>query len=208
MRLALPLLLLAVLSACAGSQKQTENIDNISELGYPSETTNLVLVRDSVYENPLLGIGLSYRDKINATDLITVYVYPIQQKDWSEQQPLLLGETARVIAEVDYLIEQGRYQSRTEPELSEFTMQHDERIYRGVKSAFQLTLANGDRFDSESFVFIEGDKFIKFRTSFNKDYTPDWSGDPVVEELLPELVVPPESDYMKLYRMLMKVDEQ
>ena len=133
--------------------------------------------------------------------MITVYVYPIAATDWENQQQTLDNHMNLVMEEVQHAVELGKYSRVGEATRTDFNFEYDGKEFRGLKSTFNAWLKEGDtQLDSNAYLFISEDKFIKFRTSFDSLLTPDWNGDEIVKEILPELIVPPESPYMKNLR--------
>lgn len=187
------------LVGCA-STASTVALDSGAEIVAPELTENFRLVGRQQYPDPLYGVGFQYENRIYPSDVVTVYVYPINRVEWSDQDPVLTQESERVLAEVDYAVEQGHYASRSESVLSDFEFQSDEKTWRGKKSSFSLQTLQQVEFFSNTYLFILEDKYVKFRTSFDSRTTVPWNGDATVQELLPLIQVPPESDYMKQLR--------
>ena len=193
------LFLCLVLSACA-TQRPKHASDYGKDLQFPLEAYPLVYAGQEVFDDPLAGILLRYADTKSPSDLITVYVYPIRGISWEEKEPVLKNEMQAVLKEVDYAVQVGVYQSRGEATESAFEVPTPNDPINGWRAAFSLVNDDGTRFDSFAYLFIQHDKFIKFRTSFNIEDSPNWSGDEVVKMLLPQIKVPEESEYMKAKR--------
>ncbi|MBB5211731.1 hypothetical protein [Microbulbifer hydrolyticus] len=183
------------LASCASIRP--ENATNYeSQLQYPDETGNFVMINKKVFDEPMLGILLEYTNKQYTRDNIDVYVYPIASFDWSDAEETLNGEMQRVLAEIDQAIEYGHYQNRG-PEVTEpYAFSQGGKQFSGLKSSFELTDKNGIKYYSNAYVFLDKDKYLKFRTSFNSIDTVPWNGDEAVNELLPAIEVPGESEYM------------
>lgn len=133
-------------------------------------------------------------------DLISIYVYPVPSTTWENQKETLEFEMENVLAEIDHALTMGIYSSRGKAELSDFEFNQANKTYQGKKARMQLAQVNGKLLDSDVYLFLAEDKIIKFRTSFDANFTPDWTGDAIVEELLPEITPPPESEYMHQLR--------
>lgn len=185
------------LASCA-SLRPKNATDYESQLGYPEETENFVVINKKVYDEPMLGIMLEYTNKQYTRDNIDLYIYPIASFSWrdADAEETLNGEMQRVLAEVDQAIEYGYYQSRGEETTEPFKFAVNGSDYSGVKSSFELTDNNGIKHFSNAYVFLDKDKYLKFRTTFNSIDTIPWNGDEAVTELLPALEVPGESQYM------------
>jgi hypothetical protein len=194
---------LCLLSACATTSQRMPGVsDHPGDFRYPNETENLVLVDTHVYDEPLLGISLKYRDKTYHFDLIDVYVYPIGKVSWEDAIPVLKEETARAVQEIDAAVKRGIYLSQqTYGGALEIALFAGTREYRGVKLQTEITTRENAVFASLIYLFIQQDKFIKFRVSKIKamdGISPDT--DYALAEILAELVVPPESRYMAILR--------
>ena len=105
----------------------------------------------------------------------------------------------KLIEEINYAVNAGHYRSSTE-ELRENFKFSAEQKFSGLKTSFDIELAKGQYLDSNAYLFVSQDKFIKFRTSFLAYPEMDLVGDKIVNEILPELGVPPESAHMKKVR--------
>lgn len=195
MKKILALIICASLAACANMRPENAT-DYDSHLQYPDETKNFVMINKKLFDEPMLGIMLEYTNKQYPQDNIDLYIYPIASYDWSNTEQTLKGEMQRVLGEVDQAIEYGYYKARS-PEVTEpYSFSQDGIEYSGLKSSFELTDKNGITHYSNAYLFLEQDKYLKFRTSFNSVDTVPWNGDTAVGELLPVIKVPGESKYL------------
>lgn len=207
--------LLFFLSACSSApsapsnssvatEAQSERPDNASnyheDLVYPKETTNFVFDNMVQYDDPFYGAALSYIDNRDYPDIITVFVYPIAATLWSNEDLALNSEVDAFIQELDNTVKVGAYQNRSPETKSNFTVNKDDENFKGKKVHFEFINKQGLAFNADAYFFIQKDKYIKIRTSSRKDFTPDWNGDLITQELLPEFVVPDESEFMKNLR--------
>ncbi|MBN8429588.1 hypothetical protein JF535_01865 [Microbulbifer salipaludis] len=195
MKIYIAIICCLTLASCA-SVRPKNATDYESQLGYPDETRNFVIINKKVFDEPMLGVMLEYTNKQYTRDNIDLYVYPIANYSWSDTEETLSGEMERVLAEVDQAIEYGYYQGRGEETIEPFQFSVDGDNYSGLKASFELTDKNDVTHFSNAYVFLEKDKYLKFRTSFNSIDTVPWNGDDAVKELLPTLEVPGESQYM------------
>lgn len=178
------------------TQRPANASDYATQLQAPEETKKLILVDKKVFDDPLGGVMLRYVDKRIKSDWITSYVYPIARIGWEDINSVLTDEMNAVLAEVDDIVKSGKYLSRGEATLTDFIFTDEGTEYSGKKAEFTFINNDGVKYDSNAYLFIAEDKYIKFRTSFHADYTPDWNGDGIVKALLPNIHVPPESGYM------------
>ncbi len=197
--------LLLVLTACNTSTptkaSRPANDNNYeTDFRYPELTEHYALQEKIIYPDPGYGVMLRYIDRRMYNDQITVYVYPVNALDWSEPDELLAEHREQVLAEIQQAVAMGLYLSSTPAQLSDFMVDHEGKVFRGKKARLQLVLPNGSAMDSDTYLFIGEDKFIKFRISFDAGFTPDMSGDDIVRELLPGIVPPPESEFMREVR--------
>lgn len=203
MRSILLFVLMLAVSGCA-SQRPKNASSYEADLKYAKEAYPFVFLEKKVFDDPLAGVMLRYRDRNNPSDWITIYIYPIPSISWEDEGAVLDHELAAVFKEVDYMIQAGHYRSRETESVSDFDISIDDNEYTGKKAQFHFTDSNEVKYDSYAYLFISKDKFIKFRTSFNAEETPNWSGDEIVRTLLPSIEVPDESPYMSGVRELHK----
>jgi len=183
------------LASCASIRPESAS-DYKDQLQYPDETGNFVMINKKIFDEPMLGVLLEYTNKQYTRDNIDLYVYPIASFDWSDKEETLGEEMQRVLAEIDQAIEYGYYKARS-PEVTEaYSFSEAGKEYSGLKSSFEFTDNNGIKYYSNAYLFLDKDKYLKFRTSFNSIDTVPWNGDEAVRELLPAIQVPSESEYM------------
>ena len=190
-----------VLAESESTTPRPANASNYErDLIYPRETENFVFDGLVQYDDPFYGTAVSYIDKRDYPDIITVFFYPIPATTWRDQNFIFNNEIDSFILELDRTVEVGAYQFHGEGSRSDYTVKHQDRIYLGKKVHFEFANKQGLVFNADAYFFIQKDKFIKIRTSSRKDFTPDWNGDLIVDELLPEFVVPDESEFMRELR--------
>ncbi len=195
MRTLLALLIVALVAGCA-SQPKIHSSNYERDLIAPNETENFIQVEKTIYPQPQYGVGMSYANKRHPSDHTTVYIYPIPSIDWSDNEATLAKEMKPVLTEVDAMVSHGRYDSATAAAESPFIFTANEQTYNGLKAHFSFTTQQR-AYDSDAYLFIQKDKFIKFRVSFDSELTANWNGDAAVKELLPLITVPDESPWMR-----------
>jgi len=191
--------LMVFLSACGASQVK-QSVGHSAEFQYPEETEHFIAKELHVYDDPLYGASLAWLDKAYRYDVITLYVYPILDTEWENKLSVIADEMNHVLEEVKYGVEAGHYKEVSEAITVGFEFEHNDVLYAGMRSTFEVRAKNDVLYDSNAYLFITEDKFVKFRTSFDSHITPDWNGDNVVKEILPNIQVEPESPYMKSLR--------
>jgi len=203
-----------LLSACSGKPTQipaeTEeglpprplNATNYQQdLIYPRETEYFVAVDElTEFADPWYGAAISYLDKRDYPDIITVFIYPIPATSWTNQEQIFDSEIDTFLLELESTVNVGAYQSVDSQTSSDYLIENNDNTYKGKKIHYEFTNKQGLGFNSDVYLFLQKDKVIKIRTSSRKDFTPDWNGDLIANELLPEFVVPGESEYMRIIR--------
>ena len=170
----------------------------------PQFTDDFILMEKRIFEHPALGTMLRYLDQSNPNDNITVYIYPTDTLAWDDPLPLINAELQRSLVEIDHAVAKGHYKSRAQATISEFTVNGEHQTYVGKKAQLNIVNRRNETYYSDIFIFLQQDKFIKFRTSFNGEHSHFWTGDDIVNSILPELNVPPESPFMKQVRRAYK----
>lgn len=194
--------LVVLVSACgtAPTKRPANDSNYETDFRYPELTEHYVLQQKVIFPEPEFGAMLRYTDKRMYGDLITVYVYPVPGISWDNPDETLNHEMSNVLAEIDHAIKMGVYSARSEAALSDFAFVHEDQAFAGKKARMQLIHQSKQVLDSDVYLFLAEDKLIKFRTSFDASFTPDWTGDGIVKEILPGITPPPESEYMRELR--------
>jgi len=194
------LAVVGLMQSCATKGRPTNASDYDTEALAPHMADDLVLMEKKIFEHPALGTMLRYLDQSNPTDSITIYIYPIDKISWDNQQQTLNTELSRSLAEIDQAVVDGHYKAREQETISDFEFITNEKLFSGKKAQLNIINQKNQIFYSDIFLFVDKDKFIKFRTSFNGEQSHFWTGDQIVKSLLPGINVPPESRYMKNLR--------
>lgn len=171
-----------------------------TELIAPEVTEQLNLIEKKVFEEPQLGAMLRYEDKLFPADAITLYIYPIFKTSWVDVEQTIDESILGALNDINHMVKLGNYLLVSDAELSQFTINTAKKSYHGKKVTFTVTHNNNVKYYSNIYVFIEEDKYIKFRTSFDSRTSREWDGDSIVNELLPLITVPQESKYMRKLR--------
>lgn len=166
----------------------------------PAETEHFVQTDSKIFDEPMLGVLYDYANKQYPSDNLDLFVYPINHFDWGDTESLLEQEMQRVLAEIDRATELGYYRSRGAEQVDPHTVASADGQLEGLKASFEFETNNGGRYFSNVYLFVEGDKFIKVRSSFDSEATVPWDGDEFVREVLPKLQVPGESAHLKKLR--------
>ncbi|GIX21920.1 MAG: hypothetical protein KatS3mg121_0703 [Gammaproteobacteria bacterium] len=203
-RIALPCIL-ALTSACAVSPRRPADAsDYVNDLVFPAQTEQLVMVERFVYDSPLLGVKLGYRRKDPRGDLVDVFIYPIRASRWSEEDAALVLDTAirGVLEEIEVASRiEGGYELLGEARIEPYRLQSGGAVYEGRHLVVPARFSDGYEYDSHVFLFLQGDKYVKFRcriprSEFTRGVAPDYA----VREILPALRVPPPSPWMQRLR--------
>ncbi len=202
-----PFLLLctAAIAACASVDSRqparpADATDYTATEVAPAETEHFVQTDTEVFDEPMLGVLYDYVNKQYPSDNLDLFIYPVNHFDWKDTGPLLEQEMERVFAEIDRATELGYYRSRSAHEVEPHTVPSGDGQLQGLKASFEFETNNGGRYFSNVYLFIDRDKFIKVRSSFDSEATVPWDGDEFVGEVLPRLRVPGESAHLKKLR--------
>ncbi|AWB66977.1 hypothetical protein C2869_11250 [Saccharobesus litoralis] len=171
------------------------------DLKFPDQTASLVMLERHTYEEPLLGASIRYENRYYDEDEIAIYTYPIRHFSWQHNRYLLSSEMRNIFSEIDNAVAQGLYQKREGKEVSVYQFYWHGKQYSGLKAKTKIYLLSGLEYTSYSYLFVQKDKFIKFRISqpnANNLAAPD----NLVREILPYIDVPSESNYMSKLREL------
>ncbi|WP_163936823.1 hypothetical protein [Paraferrimonas sp. SM1919] len=211
LKLILATIIIIGMTGCQSTRPTTYS-NYETNLEYAKQTANFKFTEKTIYQQAELGVMLEYENVIYPADNIDVFIYPILKTNWSNSERVLSNELDDSLKQVDAAVNLGHYDSRTKATKTSFNVDQ----LQGKKASFSFD-KNGQTYLSNTYIFLAKDKYIKFRTSFNKSLTNDWDGDQAVTEILPTLQVPNESAYMKklrqehaqkqLYRLLRAIQD-
>jgi hypothetical protein len=194
------LLFLSILAVSCASTRPKDATNYDKQLIAPEFINEYVLGSKEIFNEPSSGAMLRYENRDFPEDNITVYVYPINAVSWKDKNETMQDELTYALTDLDTAIQYGYYQSRTKELVSDFSFKSEGKDFNGKKAEFSLTAENDIVLYSDIYIFIDEDKYIKFRTSFDSRSVNRSMGDEVIQTLLPKLKVPPESIYMKRIR--------
>ncbi|NTS78343.1 hypothetical protein HR060_15935 [Catenovulum sp. SM1970] len=201
-----------LLSACASTdEKSATKMDPSNyetDFSYPKTTKNLVLVEQKIYDEPLYGSSVRYANKYYEKDNILVFAYPIRSYVWQDNlYNILAGEMNNALDDIDSAIDQGLYQQRIGREVEDFSFFRQGELYEGLRAQTKIILKSGTPYQSYTYLFTQKDKFVKF--SISLPWAMDLPApDHFVTEVLPNLEVPDESNYMVNLRKLHQKEYQ
>jgi hypothetical protein len=162
----------------------------------PQETDDFILIGKEIFDQPTLGTMLRYENKNFPEDNITLFVYPIPTISWDNAEETINQELDYALEEIDLAVKQGLYKSREIETKSNFKFTHKTQAFNGVRTNFKLTDKTGALHYSSTYLFILEDKFVKFRISVNSHVSKETDNSSIIENLLPLIKVPVESEYM------------
>lgn len=114
------------------------------------------------YPSPELGYSVTYEAKAGR---VTIYVYNAGlEKIPSELTGPVNEQMLNAREEVKAIVEQGRYDSATEGKIETVTIGGPAGKIRSLHTEFTIK-ANGNEFDSETYIFPYNNYFIKFRVT-------------------------------------------
>lgn len=196
MRFAITIFICFIVASCA-SNKPINSTNYATDLVAPETAGPLVFYKREIFEDPLLGAMLRYQNPAFPSDKIDVFVYPIRDFDWSDAENTINGELTIAVGDVDKAIEYGAYESRTTEQITDITAMQGDQTLKGKKAEFTLTKKDEASNLSLVYMFIREDKYIKSRVTLENADGSSAMADASVREILKDLVIPPESQYMK-----------
>ena len=174
---------------------------------YHNQLQKPEVIGDFYYEDmalipdPLYGTQIRYVHPLFNFDYIDVFVYPIHSTDWSDLPTTLDEEIESFRYEMDNAVAQEAYASVELAEAEPINWQSptgEELVGRKVIGS--MTLNDGDIYDTYMYLFSQGDKLIKFRSSFLRSENPPPEIEEDILQALAEFSVPEESAYMQQVR--------
>lgn len=199
---------ICVLLASCTSTRPTEYTDYENQLVAPEVADQFILKKKKVFKEPSLGVMLKYQNRDFPEDKIRTYVYPIRDINWDDQDATLRKELNIALLDIDSAIQAGYYKSRGAETFFNIELSSEQGEFSGKKAKLTITLNNDVLIYSDIYLFVAEDKYIKFRTSYDSRLSKRSMGDEVVQSILPLIVVPPESHYMKTLRAESKKKSQ
>ncbi|GAA5444205.1 hypothetical protein Misp06_02391 [Microbulbifer sp. NBRC 101763] len=116
--------------------------------------------------HPLYGAQTRYVHRQFHFDSVDVFVYPIPNWNWEDPKSAQIREVERIRRELALVEREARWQSLDlGEEVSEIWSVHGEATPVTRLSGHFLA-ADGERFDTHTYLFVRKDKFIKVRASF------------------------------------------
>lgn len=173
---------------------------------YPKETDNFIGSDVVQFDDPFQGAAVYFEDKNNRANTITLLVSPILAADWQDQERILSDISRSYLVELDEIVKQGIYLSRESETVKEFIVNKDSQSFKGKKIVYFYTDVRGVNSIANIYYFLQKDKMVNFRISSPILAGQNWSGDNIVETLLPTISVPNESTYMRQIREQSRVE--
>ncbi|NMP17942.1 hypothetical protein [Thalassotalea sp. Y01] len=148
-----------------------------------------------VYTDPFLGASMRYHHQKYLSDYIDIYVYPIRRIEWQDGRDALNEEINLVRQEIEYVIGQQQNLSVTteDNQFIQLALEHGDT--QGVFFDGIISETGQEDLYTSTYVFINGDKFVKFRATFPASFSKTF-----VEQALPLIQVPTESHFMAKLR--------
>ncbi len=163
---------------------------------YPASTANLTLQQRELFSDPMNGIGLRYNVNNYPGLSLDLNMYPVGALSWVNNPNLLDDEADVILADMDYLIQHGRWQQRLETLREPVVLQEQPalrlhfKLQTGTTAIYKII-----------FLLVQEDKYVKFSME-SADLSPNalQQAQGLVEHLLPQVHAPPESDYARKIR--------
>ncbi|WP_226645664.1 hypothetical protein [Microbulbifer variabilis] len=146
--------------------------------------------------HPLFGAQTRYVHRQFQFDSVDVFVYPIPNWEWGDMQLAQVRELDRVRQEL-YLVEkEAQWQALDlNEEASEIWRVQGQDLPVTRLSGYFLA-ADGERFDTHTYLFVRQDKFIKVRASFSGEGRGREEVEAFARGLIAQANVPSESRFM------------
>ncbi|GGD71539.1 hypothetical protein GCM10011357_28230 [Lacimicrobium alkaliphilum] len=171
--------------------------DYEDDLKAPEQVSNFSLSERRIYNDPLEGSMLTYRDPSFSNDKIEVSVYPIPTSDIEDTHAILEEETEK--------LRDNLTDFATDLNLPPLHMTDDIRLswnmmdkeFNGYYLDAKIEKDGLEPFYASYFFFVQEDKIVKFTTTFPSRFALDF-----VKQALPRLSVPGESPFISNLRRL------
>lgn len=192
----LTLLTLSLTSLTSCANQQTLPSSNYkTQLSYPEQTDELVFMEQDQSDNPLFGTRLSYQSRFYELDIFNVFIYPIRQLNWQNQKSILMDEAVLAYQNLDELVKEKGYQSRSLEDIDEISFEFEQQKYQGLRGKSRIHLHDELYMHNYVYFFVQQDKIIRF--SANMKFAEQLPApDDYIKGLLAKLKVPKESAYM------------
>ncbi|GEM_PF-2718208 len=171
--------------------------DYENQLKLPSTVGEFMMQQRALYRDPMQGSITRYVHPEYSDAVFDVSVYPISpfvhNVDLSDDE-LISAELGAEKQQLMLLIEGSDIPGYNISEIEDAQLDVSESSYKGYK----LKVALNTEFEpaySTQYVFKKGDKFVKLTGNF-----PDRVMEMLVKQSLPQIIVPPESAFMKAMR--------
>lgn len=154
-----------------------------------------------LYPDPLLGAQLRYQNEKTADEINDVFIYPIRQTVWADQDKTSAMELDNAVKDIDLAVKAGAYKTASlgTHEMLKFSV--NGATLTGHVVSGNLIWKDGRATTDYLYVFLLKDKYVKFRFSVPNDSA---SRRPQLDEFvaafLREATVPDESFFMASLR--------
>lgn len=171
--------------------------DYEDDLKAPQQVSNFSLSERRIYNDPLEGSTLTYRDPSYSNDKIEVSVYPIPTSD--------IGDTEAILEEETEKLRDNLTDFATDLNLPPLHMTEDmllswnmmDKQFSGYYLDAKIEKDGLEPFYASYFFFVQEDKIVKFTTTFPSRFALDF-----VKQTLPRMSVPGESAFISNLRRL------
>lgn len=155
----------ALLPALVAAQDTSASQSTFVGLGFPDAVAVFDVTNATRYEDPALGISLSYMSSEIPSEL-TVYVYPVPKDGGDDPIP---DEFDRAWAEIEQYAEQNRSQMELELGAREDVEVAgvDGTMFAGRRGE-TIVRAGGGALDSLLLLFLKDGWFIKYRITYER----------------------------------------
>ncbi|WP_444886961.1 hypothetical protein [Microbulbifer sp. JMSA008] len=170
--------------------------DYHSALNLPESVGEYVSNPLVLASHPLFGAQTRYVHRQFQFDSVDVFVYPIPNWEWGDLKQAQVEELDRVREELELVEREAQWQVLDlSEEASEIWRVQGQDMPVTRLSGYFLA-ADGERFDTHTYLFVRKDKFIKVRASFSGEGRSREEVETFARGLIAQANVPSESRFM------------
>ncbi len=180
---------------------QLHSTDYAKTTQFPDQAEGYFRQGAFIYTHPFNGMQVRYLHPEKPEDFIDVFVYPVRNPYWQQdQQQLLTKEVGNVRKDAELVL--------TEREFTDIHFGQDSRyLWQINHNTLPVHFFEHEYTDliinthvSNTYLTIVGDKFVKVRHSALKDFTSQQEIDAFTRNLLSAIQIPGESTFMAKLR--------
>ncbi|GAB2878541.1 hypothetical protein ACCI51_09020 [Microbulbifer echini] len=170
--------------------------DYHSALNLPDSVGEYVSNPLELASHPLFGAQARYIHRHFQFDSVDVFVYPIPNWQWEDLALTQVRELDRVREELQLVEREAQWQVLDLSEEASESWRIQGRDTPVARLSGYFLSADGERFDTHTYLFVRKDKFIKVRASFSGQGRSRQDVEAFARGLIAQADVPSESQFM------------